>query len=194
MIRFFRNKRGLGAPVGNLIILTAAVLLSTTVVLFAMNVTTSQVQKENMFITTSHVWYVNSTYSLVAVSITDNGPTDIVLSRIVVKGTQCTWNGTENYVVYNKSNETLPGDLPFFANFTNIIPETNTPTNNITIANQQYNFTVAGEGLTLKSGWTMTFYIALPQAIMVYDLSMPIRIVISTTQSVYFTETLVQTT
>ena len=188
MRRLIKNKRALGTPVANLIILMAAVILSTTVVLFAMNVTTSQVQKENMFITTSHVWYVNSTYSTVAVSITDTGPTDVVLARIVVKGTQCTWNGTENYVVYNKSNQTLPGDLPFFANLTN------TGTNIIPIANQPYTFTVAGEGLTLKSGWTLTFYIALPNTIMVYDLSMPIRIVISTTQSVYCTETLVQTT
>ncbi len=187
MRKIFMNKRALGTPVANLIVLTAAVLLSTTVVLFAMNVTTSQVQKENMYITKSHLWYVNSTTSVCAISITDTGPTDIVLTKVVIKGTQCTWNGTNNYIVYNKSNETLPGDLPFVADFTN------TGNSTITIGDQQFTFNVAEEGLTLKSGWTMTFYIAIPNTIMVYDLATPTRMVISTTQAVYCTETLVQT-
>jgi hypothetical protein len=186
MIRLFRNKRALGTPVANLIILTAAVLLSITVVYFATNVTTSQIQKENVYITKIHLWYVNSSYSVGAISIADTGPSDIVLTKIVVKGLQITWNGTDNYVIYNKTNQTLPGDLPYVENFTN------TASTNITIGNTPYTFTVAQEGLTLKSGWTMTFYIAIPNKVMIYDLGTAIRISISTTQAVYCTETLVQ--
>ncbi len=188
MRRFLRNKRALGAPVGNLIILVAAVILSTTVVLFATNVTSSQVQKEKMYIATSHIWYVNSTTSVAAIAICDTGPTDIVLNKIDVKGLQCEWNGTSNYVAYCKINGTMPGDLPFT---TDISQSENTT---ITIANKDYDFQIAGEGLTIKSGYSLAFYIVVPNRVMVYDLSTPLRMVITTTQGVYITETLVQTT
>jgi hypothetical protein len=185
--RLLKSKRGLGAPVGNLIILVAAVILSTTVVLFATNVTGSQVQKEKMYIATSHIWYVNSTTSISAIAISDTGPTDIVLNKIDVKGLQCEWNGTSSYVVYCKINGTMPGDLPFILD---INREGNTT---VTIGLENYDFVGASEGLTIKSGWTIAFYIVVPNRVMVYDLSTPLRMVITTTQGIYCTETIVQT-
>ncbi len=190
MKSLFRNKRGLGAPVGNLIILMAAVILSTTVVLFATNVTSSQVQKEKLYIATSHVWYVNSTISIAAVGICDTGPTDIVVSQLNVKGLQCEWNGETNYVLYSKINGTLPGDLPLVTLET-IARAANA---SIPIGSESYVFTLASEGLTIKSGQSLAFYAVIPNRVMVYDLSTPLRMVISTTQGVYCTETLVQTT
>jgi 5'-3' exonuclease len=187
MRQFIKSKRGLGTPVANLIVLTAAVMLSITVTSLAMNVTTSQVQKENLYITTSHLWYTNSSYSSGAIAVTNTGPTDIVLTKIVVKGLQCAWNGSTNFIIYNKTNQTLPGDLPYVATLTN------TENNTIIVGNQPFTFAVAGEGLTLKSGWTIMFYLTIPDRVMVYDLGQPIRIVISTTQAVYCTETNVQT-
>ena len=189
MRKLFRNKRGLGTPVGNLIILMAAVILSTIVVLFATNIITSQVQKEKLYITTSHVWYINSTNSIAAVGICDTGSTDIVITQLNVKGLQCNWNGTDNYIVYCKINGTMPGDLPFVANLSNTAAATT-----VYIGNQPYDFTVASEGLTIKSGQSIAFYAVLPNCIGVYELSTPITIVISTTQGVYFAQTLVQTT
>jgi len=186
--RFLKNTKALGAPVGNLIILVAAVILSTTVVLFATNVTSSQVQKEKMYISTSHIWYANSSTSLAAIAICDTGPTDIVLNKIDVKGLQCEWNGTENYVAYYKVNGTLPGDLPF-VNSINRAGSTSIP-----VGGAPCDFQIAGEGLTIKSGYTIAFYIVVPNRVMVYDLSTPLRMVITTTQGVYVTETLVQTT
>jgi len=188
MRRFLNNKRALGAPVGNLIILVAAVILSTTVVLFATNVTSSQVQKEKMYIATSHIWYANSSTSLAAIAICNTGPTDIVLNKIDVKGLQCEWNGTNNYVAYCKINGTMPGDMPFIESLDRSGNTT------ISIGGTNYEFLIAGEGLTIKSGWTIAFYIVVPERVMVYDLSTPLRMVITTTQGVYITETLVQTT
>jgi hypothetical protein len=79
--RFFKNKSALGAPVGNLIILVAAVALSTTVVLFAVNVTSNQVQKESMQITD-----VTLTTSTCSISIQNTGSTTIKVSQVTVKG------------------------------------------------------------------------------------------------------------
>ncbi len=187
MRRLFRNKRGLGTPVSNLIILMAAVILSTVVVLFATNVITSQVQKEQLYITTSHVWYINSTTSIAAVGICDTGSTDVVITQLNVKGLQCDWNGTDNYIVYCKINGTMPGDLPLVTSLSNTADTT------VQIGNQPYDFAVASEGLTIKSGQSIAFYAVVPNCIMIYDLATPITMVISTTQGVYFTETLVQT-
>jgi hypothetical protein len=81
MQRFFKNKKALGAPVGNLIILVAAVTLSTTVVLFAINVTSNQVQKESLQITD-----VTLNTNRCAISITNTGSTSIRVSQVTVKG------------------------------------------------------------------------------------------------------------
>lgn len=178
----------MGTPVANLIILVAAVLLSTVVVLFAVNVTTSQVQKEKLYIATSHVWYIDNTQSIAAIGITNTGPTDIVLTKIDVNGLQCQWSGTDNYVTYCVMSGPIPGDLPFVGQISNSANTT------ITIAGQPYQFTIASEGLTIKSGMSVAFYIVIPNAIMVYNISTPMDMVITTTQGVYCTETIVQGT
>lgn len=187
MHRFLKNNKALGAPVGNLIILVAAVILSTTVVLFATNVTSSQVQKEKLHISNSHIWYVNSSTSIAAIAICDTGPTDIVLNKIDVKGLQCQWNGTANYISYYKVNGTMPGDLPLMSDINHSGNTT------IVVGGSPCDFQIASEGLTIKAGWSIAFYIVVPDRVMVYDLSTPLRMVITTTQGVYITETLVQT-
>ncbi|XES78577.1 MAG: hypothetical protein ACBZ72_06815 [Candidatus Bathyarchaeia archaeon] len=69
------------------------------------------------------------------------------------------------------------------------------PKGNITIkiGGTNYDFNTAETGVTLRSGHTMALYVAVPNRAMVYDLSTPLRMVISTIQAVYCTETLVQT-
>lgn len=185
--KFLHSVRALGTPVANLMIIVAAVSLSTTVMFFAVNVTTSQVQKENLYISETHIWYINSTHSVGSMVVVNTGPTDIVLSRIVVKGLKCTYNSTTNYMVYNKTNAGVPSDLPFVSNFTSM------QTNTITIGGLTHDFVGATEGLTVKSGWTLMAYLAIPETFIVYDLGQPARITLTTTQAAYCTETLVQT-
>ena len=79
--RLLKDKRALGAPVGNLIILAAAVVLSTTVVLFAVNVTSNQVQKESLYIKEATL----STAEAV-ITIENTGPTSIRVAQITIKG------------------------------------------------------------------------------------------------------------
>jgi hypothetical protein len=143
MIRFFRNKRGLGAPVGNLIILTAAVLLSTTVVLFATNVTANQVQKESLCVSQANLNISNGT-----ITIINTGPTSIMVRQIIIKGETIT-----SYVS---------------------IPDIGT------------NGLAKGENATL----TMT----MNGILTINDIGRPVTIVITTTQSSYLIETLVQAT
>ena len=186
--RLLKSKRGLSSAVSNLIILVAAVLLATVVVVYAINVTTSQVQKEKVYIATTHIWYVNSAESIAAIGISNIGPTDVVLTQINVDGMLCQWNGTTNYVVYCAIDGSIPGDLAFVGDISS------TANTTIAIGGQMYHFAVASEGLTIKSGWSVAFYIVIPNLISIYDLSTPVQMTISTAQGVYFTETLVQST
>ncbi len=185
--RFLKQKTALSTPLGNLIMLMAAVILCTTVVFFALNVTTSQVQKEKLYVASSHVWYVDPSTSQSAIALTNTGPTDAVLTKIDIKGLQCQWNGTDNYVVYCKLDGAMPGDLSYVAGLSG------TENTTIPIAGEDYEFTPAQEGLTLSAGGSLAFYVVVPDRVMVYDLSEPLRMVITTTQGVYCTETLVQT-
>jgi hypothetical protein len=83
--RLFWNKKALGAPVGNLIILMAAVVLSTTVVLFAVNLTSNQIQKENLFIAGTDLDTQEA-----QISIVNTGSTSIRVSQIIIKGDRFT--------------------------------------------------------------------------------------------------------
>jgi hypothetical protein len=186
--RLLKSNRALGTPVANLIILVAAVLLATVVVVYAIDLTSSQVQKEKLYVATTHLWYVNSAESIAAIGISNIGPTDIVLTQINVNGLLCQWNGTTNYVVYCAIKGAIPGDLPLVEEISN------TANTTITIGGQPYNFVPASEGLTIKSGWSIAFYVVIPNLISIYDLSTPVQMTISTAQGVYFTETIVQST
>ena len=182
--RSLRNKRALGEAISALIIVVASVVLSGVVVLLATNVTASQVQKEKLFMASSHVWYIDNTESIAALGISNIGSTDSVLTKITVNGYQCDWNGANSYVVYCKINGDFPGDLPY----TGQISKTGNTL--ITIDAQQYTFAAASEGLTVKSGNSIAFYIVVPNTILVEDISMPIDIILTTTQGVYCTEQL----
>jgi hypothetical protein len=185
--RFLKNKRALGTPIGNLIVIVAAVLLCTTVCVFAVNITTAQAQKEKLYIPSTHVWYIDPDVSIAALAITNTGAVDVVLNKIDVKGLQCEWNGTNNYVIYCRINGTLPGDLPAIT--TSDISGTGTAT--INIAGSPYDFEMANQGLTIKVGTSLAFYVVVPNRVMIYDLATPLRMMVSTTQAVYITETLV---
>jgi len=185
--RFLRNKRGLGEAISALIIVVASVLLSSIVILFAVNVTASQVQKEKLFVASSHIWYVNSTTSIAALGISNVGSTDSVLTKITVNGLQCNWNGTSNYVVCSKINGAFPGDMSFVGDMSSV------GDTKIAIAGQQYTFTPASTGLTVKSGDSIAFYMVVPNAILIQDVSMPADIILTTTQAVYCSENNVQT-
>lgn len=186
MNRLFKDFLAIGTPVANLIILVVAVMLSIVVTTFAVSVTSNQAQKESLYLARCHLWYKNSTFSVGCLVVINNGPIDVVLSKITVKGQECVWNGTETYIVYNKTRDILSADMPYVSNFNK------TGTNMVTIGDKSYKFNVAGDDLVLKSGWTMMFYIINPGDIIVYDIGAPARITISTAQGIYCTETNVQ--
>ena len=56
MRSFLKGKKGLSTVVTTLIILVVSVLLATVVTYYAINMTTTRVQEENLRISKGHIW------------------------------------------------------------------------------------------------------------------------------------------
>jgi len=189
LLKLFKNKRAMSTAISSIIMLTATVVMSSSVVLYATNVSTGQMAKEGLIMPTTHLWYVNETSSVAAVGVTNTGSTDIIINKLTIKGIDCEWNASsDSFVLYNRTVGALPGDLQF-VDITR--PETNTT---ITIAGEPYEFNLASQGISLKAGSSMAIYIAVPNNLMIYDTGQPVRLSIQTTQTVYTIEANVETT
>lgn len=186
MIKLRKNKKALSSAVASLILLVVSVLLAGVSSNFALNVAGTRVQQENLFLANVDVWYKNSTASLGSLLITNTGETDIVLSKVTIKGQECTWNSSSSYVLFTKVEGALSANPEYVENFTQ------TGSNTLTFNGKDYDFEVVGENLILQSGWSMMFFIVNPGKLMVYDVGTPIRVTISTAQALYATETIVK--
>jgi hypothetical protein len=184
--KLLKNKMALGAVVASLILLVVSVLLAGVASYFALNIAGSRVQQEKLYLSNVAVWYKNNTCSLGSVIVTNTGETDIVLSKVTIKGQESPWNGTSSYVLYTKTEGILSSSLEFVSTFNQ------TGENTVTLEGTTYNFTVVSENLILQSGWTMVFFIVNPANLIVYDVGTPIRVTISTGQALYATETIMR--
>ena len=93
--------------------------------------------------------------------VTNTGETDIVLSKVTIKGQESAWNGTTTYVLYTKIEGILSANLQHVSTFDQ------TGSNNVTLDGTEYDLTVVSENLILQSGWTMLFYIVNPPNLIV---------------------------
>ncbi len=186
MRKLFRNKKALSTVVASLILLVVSVLLAGVASYFALNVAGSRVQQEKLYLSNVAVWYKNSTDSLASLLVTNTGETDIVLSKVTIKGQDSAWNGTETYVLFTKVEGILSASPNYVSTFNQ------TGTNQLNLDGTDYDFTVVSENLILQSGWTMLFFIVNPQKLIVYDVGTPVRVTISTGQALYATETIVK--
>ena len=165
MRRLLRNKKALSTVVASLILLVVSVLLAGVASYFALNVAGSRVQQEKLYLSNVAVWYKNSTTSLGSLLVTNTGATDIVLSKVTIKGQESPWNGTQTYVLFTKIKGILAANLEYISNFNK------TGTNQLTLDAIDYDFDVVSENLILQSGWTMLFFIVNPQNLIVYDVA-----------------------
>jgi hypothetical protein len=186
MNRLLKNKKALSTVVASLIILVVSVLLAGVATSFALNVAGSRVQQEKLYLSNVAVWYKNSTTALGSLLVTNTGETDIVLSKVTIKGLESTWNGTETFVLYTKVEGIMSAKLEYVENFNQ------TGENSLNLEGTEYDFTVVTENLILQSGWTMLFFVVNPGNLIVYDVGTPARVTISTGQALYATETIVK--
>ena len=89
MRNILRNRLALSTVVTTLIILVVSVLLAGVVTYFAINVTSTRVQEENIAMTKQHVWVEQDGTAVAAIMITNTGGRDIVIRQNRMPRTSC---------------------------------------------------------------------------------------------------------
>lgn len=178
-----KGKKGLSTVVTTLIILVVSVLLATVVTYYAINVTTSRVQQENLYLSKSHIW-VNITASKIwtegAIVIVNTGGKDIVFNKFTVRSQWVNWSNVYYWTTSNGSF--ITADLPQLK-----VQPTSTSTN-ITIQGENKTFTQGSQTMVLKSGYTMVLYINQPDSIGYNDIGTTATITIYTANAMWSQE------
>jgi hypothetical protein len=180
MKRIRRGKRALSTVVTTLIILVVSVLLATVVTFYAINVTTTRVQEENLQIYKQHIWHNQTTYAEAAFLLINTGGRDVVIDKISVRGQETVWAD----VYFNKTTGAISPDLSY------INPNSNSTLlgKTITLGSVTYPLIRASDDLILKSGWSMIVYITNPDSISVSDIGIPVGIAVFTANAQYYKE------
>lgn len=172
----------LSTVVTTLIILVVSVLLAGVVTYFAINVTSTRVQEEDLALTKQHVWY-NSTSSTTqaAILIINTGGRDVVLQKISVRGQEVDWSN----VYYGITTQSISADLTC---------NTDMAAGNISLGSVSVKMTAGATAtdLTLQSGKSMVLYITTPDSITVNDIGLTVAITVFTGQAMYYKECNVQ--
>jgi hypothetical protein len=174
MRNILKNRTALSTVVTTLIILVVSVLLAGVVTYFAINVTSTRVQEENLVMVRQHVWFNTAAGqgAEAAVGITNTGGRDVVIGKVAVRGQTCPWANT-----YTALATWNTGDLKY-----ELVAD---------LANA--TFTPApSTGLTLKSGATMILYITAPDSISVNDVGLTVALSVFSAQAIYYKETNVE--
>jgi hypothetical protein len=166
MKQVLRNRKGLSTVVTTLIILVVSVLLATVVTFYAINVTTTRVQEENLRITKAHIW-VNSSVAQVAFVISNIGGRDTLIDKIQVRGQNILWNAST--VFYSRTSAAPTADLNY-------------------IADPNATMTGATDDLSLKSAECLIMYLTNPGTISVQDVGTTASITVFTASAQYKVE------
>jgi len=175
MRSFLRSKKGLSTVVTTLIILVVSVLLATVVTYYAINMTTTRVQEENLRITKAHIWS-NSTFNQTAFVVVNIGGRDTLIDKIQVRGQEIQW--ADGTVHCNRTSVAPAADLNIVNTTLTYWNGTNTPGVGEAVS----------ADLTLKSGECLIIYIDSPGTISVEDVGVTCSITIFTASAQYKVE------
>lgn len=185
-MKLLKNRKALSTVVTTLIILVVSVLLATVVTFYAINVTTTRVQEESLFLTKQHVWYNTSgSWAEAAIVIVNTGGKDVVIDKVTVRGQESVWT---NVFYWRTNNVTISDDLAVTPNEMNVSLTTAT----ITVQDTDRTFNQAADDITIKSGYTMVIYIADPDSVALNDVGIPVGITVFTSNAQYYKECNIQ--
>jgi hypothetical protein len=171
--------------VTTLIILVVSVLLAGVVTYFAINVTSTRVQEENIAMTKQHVWVEQDSTAVAAIMVTNTGGRDVVFSKIACRG-QSVDMATQVWYVVATTGDELTVDLNYTAG--SAIDETAIFGGLTAVPAQP----TTGSNLVLKSGSTIAVYIIDPDSITVNDVGLTVALTVFSSQAIYYKETNVE--
>ena len=180
MKRILRNRLALSTVITTLIILVVSILLASVLTYFAINVVSTRVQEESLYVSKQHIWVNAAGTAEAAVMVTNNGGRDVVINKVSVRGQPSAWGDVFYAVAANGDDLTV--DLSYVT----------TPVaagNNLGLADTAHATT---SNLILPSGDTMVLYINAPDSVGLNDIGLTVSISLHTAQAVYYSETNIQ--
>jgi hypothetical protein len=185
MKNILKNRLALSTVVTTLIILVVSVLLAGVVTYFAINVTSTRVQEENLSLSKQHVWVAQDGTAVAAIMVTNTGGRDVVLSKIAVRG-QAGDMATNVFYVVAGSGDVLTTDLNWTGAAAIAATDYAGGINSTTLA------ALGADTLVLTSGSTMAIYINDPDSINVNDIGLTVAITVFTSQAIHYKESNVE--
>src|SRR5208337_3010807 len=91
MIRLLKNRYALSTVITTLIILVVSILLASVLTYYAVNVVSTRVQEESLYVSRAHIWVNSNGIAEAALMVTNNGGRDVVINNIAVRGQQSPW-------------------------------------------------------------------------------------------------------
>jgi hypothetical protein len=180
--KLLKNKLALSTVITTLIILVVSILLASVLTAFAINVVSTRVQEESLYVSKQHIWVNSAGVAEGAVMVTNNGGRDVVINRIAVRGQQSAWE-TVFYAAALKTDD-LTADLKY-------VTAPVVTNNNIGL---NATATQATKNLVLPSGSTMVIYFNDPDSIGLNDIGLTVSISLHSAQAVYYSEVNIQAT
>ena len=186
MKNILKNRLALSTVVTTLIILVVSVLLAGVVTYFAINVTSTRVQEENLSLSKQHVWVAMDSTAVAAIMVTNTGGRDVVLSKIAVRG-QAVDSGDIYYAIADA--DILVDDTTQDINWTGA--------GAIAADDFAQGFTttlsaLGTDTLVLTSGQTMVIYLNNPDSITVNDIGLTVALTVFTSQAIHYKESNVE--
>jgi hypothetical protein len=184
MKNILKNRLALSTVVTTLIILVVSVLLAGVVTYFAINVTSTRVQEENLSLSKTHIWVAADGTAVGAIMVTNTGGRDVVLSKIAARG-QTVGASSIFYVVADTTDD-LTADLNWTGAAAISAGDAAGGIDSATLA------ALSTDTLILTSGSTMAIYINSPDSITVNDIGLTVAITVFTSQAIHYQESNVE--
>ncbi|MCD6592993.1 hypothetical protein J7L00_02775 [Candidatus Bathyarchaeota archaeon] len=186
-MRALSNKIALSTVVTTLIILVVSVLLAGVVTMYAINITSTRTQQEDLRLSKQVVWVnVTGDYSYAALTIDNVGGRDVVIDKIQVRGVEASWSS----VAYLRLDSPVSGSLLApNSSYASSLPSTGFEY----ISGTTGDFSTASSDIPLASGDTLVIYIKNPDSISSSDIGTTVGITVFTENAQYYVECNVQT-
>ena len=176
------DEKALSTVVTTLIILVVSVLLAGVVTMYAINITSTRTQQEDLRLSKQEVWYnVTGSYGYAALAIDNIGGRDVVIDKIQVRGVEASWSD----VAYLRLGSPVSGSLLCpNGSYSSSLPAANF----LYVSGTTGNFSTASDDLPLASGDTLLIYIKNPDSISANDIGTTIGITVFTENAQYYVE------
>jgi len=184
MKHIISNEKALSTVVTTLIILVVSVLLAGVVTMYAINITSTRTQQEDLRITKQKIWVLSNGTAYAAFSIDNVGGRDVIIDKIQVRGVEVSWSS----IHYLRRSSAFSTSLnpPTDDYFTSWSSFTYTGTTS-------GSFSTTSSDLPLASGYTMVIYINGPDSINLNDIGTTVGITVFTENAQYYVECNVET-